>query len=127
MKKAPRLRFQKGDWLAVLSVLALSALVFLMCLPGKQASEASSVRLIVNGKPHAEFSLSENRQYRFEGSYPLTVNIRDGEVWVTDSACPGADCAHTGKISSPASSIICLPNKLEIVISGESAVDLTVR
>lgn len=127
MKHKMRLTFQRGDWLSVVLVCALAVIVFLACLSGKPAQPPSRVSVLVEGKLLCEFSLNADTEYRFEGKYPLTIHIADGEVWVSDAECPGGDCAHTGKVSLPAKSILCLPNRLEILISGDSDVDLTVR
>jgi len=45
---------------------------------------------------------------------------------IAESTCPGNDCVHSGKIHSAGRSIVCLPNRVEIRITGESDVDYVV-
>ena len=50
----------------------------------------------------------------------LTVHISGGKVWVTDADCPDKTCVRTGVITRAGQSIVCLPNKVTVTISGES-------
>ncbi len=45
-----------------------------------------------------------------------TIEVRQGEIGVTDATCPDAVCKKTGFISSPALPVVCLPNGLVIKI-----------
>ncbi|MBQ8917117.1 MAG: NusG domain II-containing protein, partial [Oscillospiraceae bacterium] len=45
---------------------------------------------------------------------------------IAQSTCPGEDCVHSGWISSPGRSVVCLPNRVEIRITGSSEVDFVV-
>ena len=47
-----------------------------------------------------------------------TAALGDGAVAVTASDCPGNDCVHSGWISAAGRSIVCLPNRLEVRITG---------
>ncbi|MCH5163214.1 MAG: NusG domain II-containing protein [Clostridiales bacterium] len=64
-----------------------------------------------------EFSLGTDRVIKLEH---LTVRVKSGKVWVTDSDCRDHTCEHTGKISRAGQSIVCLPNNVVISINGES-------
>ena len=61
--------------------------------------------------------------------YTNRIEIKDGKVFITESDCPGEDCVHSGWISEGGRSIVCLPNRVEIRIEGEteSEVDFIVR
>ena len=61
------------------------------------------------------------------GAYINRVEVRDGRIAIVDSDCPGEDCVHSGWISRPGRSIVCLPNRLEIRVTGTSDVDFVVR
>lgn len=52
--------------------------------------------------------------------YPLTIQMEEGRVCVSHSSCPGADCVHSGWISSSGRQIVCLPNQLILTVTGIS-------
>ncbi len=47
------------------------------------------------------------------------VVIENGAVRVAEADCPDQVCVHTGAISGPGETIVCLPNRLLIEITGE--------
>lgn len=47
-----------------------------------------------------------------------TICIEDGSVYIKSSDCINKDCINEGSISNIGRSIICLPNRLEVVIEG---------
>ena len=51
------------------------------------------------------------------------ISVRDGSISITSSDCRNEDCMKMGTISHGGESIICLPNRLSIRISGSSEVD----
>lgn len=52
-----------------------------------------------------------------------TIEVRRGEIGVTDASCPDDICVNTGFISSPVLPIVCLPNELVIRISSSEDED----
>jgi len=73
-----------------------------------------------------ELSLESDQSILITGEYENTVVIRDGKACIAQSSCPGEDCVHSGWISSPGRSVVCLPNRVEIRITGSSEVDFVV-
>ena len=126
MKKAENLHFRKWDLIAIAAVLLLGVVVFIAFLP-LRATENASVQIYQNGKMIHELPLYENRTVTIEGVYSNTVAIRDGAVYMEESNCPGKDCVHSGSIEKPGRSIICLPNRVEIRVTGQSDIDAVVR
>ena len=119
--------FRMGDLLAVGAVLLLAALVFaLFLIPG--STEGGFAQVYQDGQLQYTLSLEQDGQITVEGKYACTVTVQDGAVAVTRSNCPGEDCVHSGWITSPGRSIVCLPNALEIRVVGKSSdVDFVVR
>lgn len=118
--------FKIGDLLAIGAVLLLAVLCFLAFLP-KEAAEDVSAQIYRNGQLIMTVSLNQPREFPVEGDYCNIVTVRDGQIAITDSDCPGQDCVHCGPIHSPGRSLVCLPNALEIrVVSGRSDVDFVV-
>ena len=121
-----RLRFQKGDLLAVAVTLLLAVAVFVLFLP-RENSQAAVAEIYLDGALIRQVSLSEDGEFTVTGDYENTVTVRDGKIAVTRSDCPGRDCVHSGWIGSRGRSLVCLPNRLEIrVVSASGDVDFAV-
>ena len=116
-----RLRFQKGDWLAVAVTLLLAAFVFAAFLP-RETGDTPMAEIYLDGTLVRQVSLDTPVEFSVTGDYVNTVTVRDGKIAVTGSDCPGEDCVHSGWISASGRSIVCLPNRMEIrvvAVSGE--------
>lgn len=114
-----RLRFQKGDLLAVGAVLLLALLVFAAFLPGS-GQEAAYAQIYRDGKLLRTVALSSDGEFTLEDAYHTTVTVKDGSIAVTASDCPGEDCVASGWISTAGRSIVCLPARLEIRVVGQT-------
>lgn len=64
--------------------------------------------------------LTEERTLELEGDWQLTLRLSPEGVWVESSTCPGQDCLHTGRISQAGQSIVCLPEKVTVLLTGGS-------
>lgn len=125
MMNTNRLRFQKGDILAIGFVVVLAAAVFLCFLPGQES--AGVLQVYQEGKLIRTVSLAEDQQFTVSGAYTNTVTVQSGAVAVTHSDCPGEDCVGCGWMDSPGRSIVCLPNALELRLVGvDTDVDFVV-
>lgn len=117
MDKPLRLTFRPGDMLAAGAVLLCAAGLGLGLRAEALPSELT-VQVRRDGAVVRELPLSEDLAFDLEGAYRNTVTIRDGRVSVTASDCPGADCVHSGWLSAPGRSIVCLPNRVEVRLVG---------
>ena len=121
-----RLRFQKGDYLAVAATLLLAAVVFLAFLP-RETGDTPMAEIYLDGTLVRRVSLDTSAEFSVTGDYMNTVTVRDGKIAVTESDCPGGDCVHSGWIGTSGRSIVCLPNRMEIrIVSAPSDVDFVV-
>lgn len=119
-----RLRFRKGDVLAVALVLLAAVLVFLCFLP---KGDAAYAEVYLKGELLHKLPLNRNTQITVVGEFTNTVTVADGKIAVTASDCPGEDCVGCGWSNATGRSIVCLPNGLEIrIVSGQSDVDFVV-
>ena len=125
MKKEPNLSFGRGDWIAVVLVLVLAAAVLVLCLP-RQGGENAVVQVLKEGELIYELPLHSDRELQIGGKYQNAVIIQNGRVYIRESTCPGGDCVHTKGISRSGQSIVCLPNRLELRITGTGEVDFAV-
>jgi hypothetical protein len=126
MAETEKLRFRKGDWLAIALVLVIAVATLLCFLPSGN-EKAAYAEIYLNGQLIKTVSLSEDQTFLVEDQYCNTVSVVGGSIYIADSDCPGKDCVHSGSIHSTGRSLVCLPNGMEIrVVSGDSDVDFVV-
>lgn len=124
--EADKLRFRKGDWLAVALVAVTAVIVMLCFLPGSN-DPAAVAQIYLDGKLVKTVPLSENRTFIVADQYSNEITVKDGAISFTASTCPGQDCVHSGSIHSTGRSLVCLPNRVEIrVVSADADVDFVV-
>lgn len=74
---------------------------------------------------------------RLLGAYPLSrdqtvfigdrarpdvvIEIKSGRVRVAESNCPNQVCVHTGWVSRPGRTIVCVPNRVVIEVKGRTS------
>ena len=51
------------------------------------------------------------------------LKAEDGKIAVIEADCPDKDCVKRGWLKKPGDSVICLPHRLVIRITGQSEVD----
>ncbi len=65
------------------------------------------------------YSLSKDRVVRLKGAAGfLTAEIKNGRVRVSESSCPFQVCRGRGWIYLSGDSIVCVPNRITIKITG---------
>ncbi len=102
----------------LISVLLLAALAAFLII--RAASKpGSSVRISVNGEITEEYPLSVNAEYELSDGENILV-IENGEAYVRWASCPDKVCVNSGRISRTGERIVCLPNRVEIRVVGES-------
>lgn len=127
MKSRPKLSFCRGDWIAILLVAALAVGTAAAFVPHTDSQQAHVVQIYQDGRLLNELPLDKDAALQVGGDYSNTVTISGGRAAITESDCPGADCVHSGWIGGAGRSIVCLPNRVEVRITGASDVDFTVR
>ena len=120
------LKPRKGDLLAVILVIALAVGLSVFLGLRVRGLSHTHVEIYQNGTLVRELSLDTDQTFDLSGDYVNTVTVEDGKIAITSSTCPGSDCVHSGWISSPGRSVVCLPNRVEIRITGSSEVDFVV-
>lgn len=126
MAETEKLRFCKGDWLAI-AVVAMVAAAVLLCFLPTRSEPAAYAQVYLNGELIKTVSLREDQTFLVEDRYCSTICVADGAVSFADSDCPGKDCVHSGSIRHSGRSLVCLPNGVEIrVVSAETDVDFVV-
>jgi len=104
-------------WLVILAVLLLAAAAGMVFVHSHRQTGAT-VQVTQNGRAVDTFPLSQNGTHRYEsetGGYNI-VEIRDGQVSVTEASCPDQICVRHGPTDQTADPIVCLPNKLVVQV-----------
>ena len=117
----------RRDVILIAVLAAVGVLVLLVMLVFTQKGQTVQVRQ--DGVVTAEYPLSQDRTVDIpfvNGGHNVLV-IHNGEAWVEDALCQ-----KTGRISRTGQSVICLPHRLVIEITGgevqeSSAVDILVK
>ena len=120
------LSFRKGDWIAIALVVVLALVVGLLFLPSNGETGEQVVQIYQNGELLRQLPLSGEETVTVGGKYENTLVIHNGTVSITHSTCPGEDCVHSGTVSKAGRSLVCLPNGVEIRITGSDEIDFVV-
>lgn len=109
---------KKRDFLLIGAVLALALLCWVVPrTAGIFAGEdASRVRITVGGEEYGIYSLSEDQTIEIHDTN--VCEIKDGEVNMIQADCPDQLCIHQGPIHIQGETIVCLPNRVAVEITG---------
>ena len=127
MEKNNGFSFKKGDFIAIAIVVILALGTFFCFIPKDADVSEAVVQIYQDNILVKECRLDKDETFVLEGEYQNVVTIKDGKIGITESNCPGTDCVHSGLVGTVGRSIVCLPNKVEIRITGEAEVDIVVR
>ena len=125
MKRSPELKPNFWDGIVALAVIALAAAAALTVWQSRPESGALTAVVSANGQEIDRFApadlLDAPRTYSYNG-VTLTVAAEDGNgLRVSSSDCPTQDCVRTGTISRSGQSIVCLPARIIIQLTGGAA------
>lgn len=116
-KSVKSLGIRRGDIIITAILLLLAAI---MAIAVSSLAPASQYAVITaNGTEIARLPLDTDCIYHIGKTN--TIEISDGQVRMTEADCPDKLCIHTGKISESGQTIVCLPNRVVISISGENS------
>ncbi len=121
------LTFRKGDLLAIGGVLLCAALLAAGLWVKARGVDHVTARIYRDGELVREVSLDRDTTFDVKGDYTNTVTVKDGAIAITRSDCPGSDCVHSGWVSGAGRAIVCLPNRVEIRLTGVGEVDAVIQ
>ncbi len=110
--------FKKADIAIIGVVIALTATLIVLYLGGFRNVLAQNLTISVDGKIYGIYPLDEDMEIKIGDSNICT--IKDGKVSMTYADCPDQSCIHSMSISRAGESIVCLPNKVVLKITGQS-------
>jgi len=121
-RKAPGW-IKAGDVVLVLLVLAAAGVSMFM-VSRANASEKGSLAVIeVNGHEAMRIALGSgqpDRKFLIHGFTGVnTVEVKDGRLRISNADCRDKVCIGMGWIDSPGKTIVCLPHRVVIRVTGK--------
>lgn len=114
---------KKKDLILICSVLVLAAAFWL--IPRAVGifgnSEAQKLRITVSGKEYGVYSLDEDQVIKIGDTN--VCEIKDKKVTMISAECPDQLCIHQGPICLQGETIVCLPNKVVLEVTGMKQTD----
>ena len=118
----PELKWNRFDAMVALAVVLLAVVSALCFYLPKNQSGALTVVIDISGQEVRHVPLSDFTEATVTSrGYTLHIAAEGGAVSVTDSDCPTQDCVRTGTISRSGQSIVCLPARIIIQLTGGAA------
>lgn len=79
-----------------------------------------SAQVTVDGNLAETLDLSMNTTVTISGANGGSnlLEIKDGEIWCSDATCPDKLCVRQGRKRLGTDTIVCLPNKMVVTITG---------
>ena len=107
---------RKSDLILIISIVASA--VFLMVVNIQQTSKEPSDQLLitVDGELFGTYSLSIDQTIRI-GEHNV-CEIADGEARMISADCPDADCLRCAPIGKNQGTIVCLPYRIVLKVTG---------
>lgn len=101
----------------LLFILLVSVSITGIFISREALSKGAEVIVEIDGKPAYTLPLCTDKLLSVDGPYGITsIEIHDGKVRVKEAHCRNQICVKEGWISKGV--IVCLPNKLVIVVGG---------
>lgn len=111
-------------WDKVLILLLSGLTIFSFYIVKVLLPEGAEAAIEVEGRHIGPYPLKEDRVLEVRGSLGLTeIEIRDGKIRVMAAPCRDKICMKQGWISRSGESLICLPNRVMVYLSGEARYD----
>ena len=110
---------KRNDIIFIVSLLvavSLIGLVYYFC-----RAEGSYILVEVDGKTFGEYSLASEIELDIPSKNGFNrLVIKDGRASVIEASCPDGICSAHRPISKVGESIVCLPNKVVVRVTGAS-------
>ena len=114
----------KNDIILVAVILLIAAAGLLTVNLTRQ--EGSMVVVKIDGNETERYSLYEDRTVEIitgeNDEFSNTLVIEDGKAYISQADCPDKICSNHRAVSYSGETIVCLPHKIVIEITADSAV-----
>ncbi len=122
-------RLQKNDvlFLSATALLLAAVLAAMLLFRGKSGKQ---VVITVDREVFGTYPLSQDNVVRIDtGTSVNELTIENGTAKMTEADCPDKLCMHQKAISRERETIVCLPNKIVVTVTGggDSSLDAIVN
>lgn len=109
--------FKKVD--IILAAVLIAAGLAISYIFSFGQSAGTTLEISCDGETFGSYSLAEDREITIDRNHHINkVTIKSGTVSMSFSDCSGQDCVNHATISQTGETIVCLPNKVVLEISG---------
>lgn len=117
---------KKKDYIVIVGVLAIAVILWI-AFGQLWKSDGSIVEVTVDGEVIGTYQLNQDQTVQIQDTNILV--IKNGKADMTEADCPDKLCVNQKAISKDGETIVCLPNKVIVMILGEqkSAEDAVVK
>ncbi|MEF9945939.1 MAG: NusG domain II-containing protein [Lachnospiraceae bacterium] len=106
---------KKNDWMVIAIIVCIAGIWFgIHQVNGKK--DGGYVTVTVDGEKQGTYSLSKEQTISIH--HTNTLVIHEGKADMTKATCPDKVCVHQKSISRKGESLICLPNKVIVEVTG---------
>lgn len=106
--------FGKHDWILIVFV---GFLILITILPFNYGSNDTAF-VYIGDKISFKINLTKDGTYLVKEN--VIVEVDDKKIRIKESDCPQQLCVKMGWISTPGVPIVCIPNKVMVVIKADS-------
>ncbi len=121
---AKRKRTRRNDLLLVAGLLLVGLALTLALFAARKDGQEVVVR--VDGEVVARLPLSQEQEFPIEidGRVANRLQIADGAARMTEADCPDKLCVRRGAVRYAGDSIVCLPHRVVVEITGTDELGL---
>lgn len=110
--------FRAADFILAIVLIAAGFLMSFFLSFGN--SDGAQLTATADGKLYGTYSLAEDQTITIRhNGHTNRFEITAGKVRMISADCRGHDCIKEGSISKAGETIVCLPNRVVLEISGE--------
>lgn len=114
--------FGRTDLIIIISVLALSLLLFIPSLLGNNSLVA---QIIVDGEVTEEIDLDKiEKTYTLSPKDGTVIAVEKGRIRFSDACCKDELCIASGWLSAKGQTAACLPERVVIAVKGTDKTDM---
>lgn len=110
--------FRKKDFILI-AVIIVAASASALLTTYVQRTDGAAVRVAIDGVFYGEYPLSEDRSVSIDEKYGHNrLVIENGSAYMAEADCPDGYCMEYKPISRGGETIICLPHRLVVEVTG---------
>lgn len=109
---------KKADVILFILIIVLGLIISFG--PLHKAAGGTEVRISCDGKLYGIYDLNVDQTIEVtENGHTNVISIEGGKVWMESATCHNQICVKKGAITLSGDSIVCLPNKVTVEITGK--------